>query len=112
MGIKNIANKTKKIIVSICKGKFIVEMHIDRCFPHIIVLFLLSLTSMYMSYKAEQTMLQRERNKSEIEALRIRRSQIAVKVASMDRLTTVDSKLKEMGSNLKAPQKPATVVKD
>lgn len=112
MSFKDIVNKFKKVIVNICKGKFIVEMHLDRCFPHIIVLFLLSLTSMFMSYKAEQTMLQRERNKSEIEMLRIRRSQIAVKVASMDRLTTVDSKLKAMGSKLEAPQKPATIVKD
>lgn len=110
MSAKGAIGKLRNAIVAIGKGDFIVKMRVDRYFAHIIVIFLLCLCSMYLSFKAEQTMLRKERNKAEIETLKIRRSQMAVRIASMNRLTTVDAKLKEMGSELEAPQQPATEI--
>lgn len=90
----------RKWLVSFGRGDFLIRWKVDKALPHITVLFVLSLVSMFLSYKAEQTMVVRERNRAAIETLRIRRSQAATRIASMNRLTTIDSKLKEMGSTL------------
>jgi hypothetical protein len=60
-----------------------------------------------MSYKAEQTMLRMERNKSILETQRIYHGQKTCDMVSLDRISTVETMLEELGSNVKPPQKPA-----
>jgi hypothetical protein len=52
-------------------------------------------------------MLRMERNKADLETLRINHSQKTCDLISLDRISTIETMLEELGSNLQPPQKPA-----
>ena len=67
--------------------------------------------SIFMSYKVEQTMLIREKNKTKIENLKIFKAQKTCEIVSLDRISTVETMLEELGSDIKQPEKPADRLK-
>jgi hypothetical protein len=66
--------------------------------------------SIFMSYKVEQTMLKREQLKTEIEALKIFKAQKTCEIVSLDRISTVETMLNGLGSEIKQPGKPADIL--
>lgn len=92
-------------------GDILLRLRVDKLLPYILYLFFLSMVSIFMSYKAEQTMLLRERNKTKIEALKIFKAQKTCEIVSLDRISTIETMLEELGSNIKQPEKPADILK-
>lgn len=92
-------------------GDILLRLRVDKLLPYILYLFFLSMVSIFMSYKAEQTMLLRERNKTRIEALKIFKAQKTCEIVSLDRISTIETMLEELGSNIKQPEKPADILK-
>ena len=56
-------------------------------------------------------MLIREKNKTRIEALKIFKAQKTCEIVSLDRISTVEAMLEELGSDIKQPEKPADRLK-
>ena len=69
------------------------------------------MVSIFLSYKAEQTMVIREKNKKTLETLRIYCAQKTCDIVSLDRISTVETMLEDLGSDLKQPEKPAYIIK-
>ncbi len=104
-------NTFKNIFKSIISGDILLRMRVDRLFPYILYAFVLGWLSIWMSYKMEQTMTRAESNKVELEALKIYHAQKTCEYVSLDRISTVETMLKEKNSEVKAPEKPADVIK-
>ena len=64
-----------------------------------------------MSYKAEQTMLKVQKNNETIRTLKIYNAQKTYELVGLDRIATVETMLEEAGSKVKAPEKPADVIR-
>ena len=104
---KKIGSATIETIKAIGYGDILLRLRVDKLLPFILYAFFLAMVSIFMSYKAEQTMLRMERNKTDLETLRIYHGQKTCDIVSLDRLSTIETMLEELGSDLKPPQKPA-----
>ena len=101
----------KKVIRSIGRGDILLKIGADRLFPYIIYTFFLAVMSMWLSYRAEITMQTVEKNKATIEDLKIDNVNKTCQIISLTRISTVENMLKEADSEVKAPQKPAYIIK-
>ncbi len=101
----------KSWLKSIISGDILLRMRVDRLFPYILYMFVLGWLSILMSYKIEQTMTRLERNRKELEALQIYHAQKTCEYVGLDRISTIETMLNDKGSNVKAPVKPADVIK-
>ncbi len=97
----------KNIFKSIISGDILLKMRVDRLFPFIFYAVFLGWLNILMSYKMEQTMIQVEKNRAELETLKIYHAQKTCEYVGLDRISTVETMLENKGSELKAPQKPA-----
>ena len=107
-------NKTayaiKEFFISLGRGDLLTRLRVDRLLPYILYLFVLGCISIWMSYHAEQTMLEVEKNNEIIRTLKIYNAQKTYELVGLDRIATVEKMLEEAGSQVKAPEKPADVL--
>ena len=68
---KAVGNAIIETMRSIGRGDILLRMRVDKLFPFILYTFALALTSIWLSYKADQTMYRVEINKQIIENLKI-----------------------------------------
>ena len=61
----------KEILKAIGHGDILLRLRVDKLLPYILYVFFLSMVSIFLSYKAEQTMVIREKNKETLETLKI-----------------------------------------
>ena len=64
-----------------------------------------------MSYKTEQTMLKVQKNQQIIRTLKIYNAQKTYEIVGLDRIATIEKMLEEAESDVKAPEKPADIIK-
>ncbi len=100
-----------KVLKSIVSGDILLVMGVHRLFPYILYAFILGWVSIWMSYKAEQTMTLVEANKKELETLKIHHAQKTCEYVGLDRISTIEEMLTEKGSEVRAPEKPADIIK-
>ena len=100
----------KEILKAIGHGDILLRLGVHRLLPYIFYVFILSMASICLSYKAEQTMVIREKNKKTLETLRIYYAQKTCDIVSLDRISTVETMLEDLGSDLKQPEKPAYII--
>jgi hypothetical protein len=106
-----IAGSFKSIVKSIISGDILLLLRVDKLFPYILYAFALGWISIFMSYKMEQTLGVVEKNRTELETLKIHHAQKTCEYVGLDRISTVEEMLKNTGSNVKAPGKPADIIK-
>lgn len=109
--IKEAGSSAKSWAKSILSGDILLRMRLDRLFPYILYAFVLGWLSIWMSYKMEQTMSVAERNRRELETMKIYHAQKTCEYVSFDRISTIERMLEEKGSEIKAPEKPADIIK-
>lgn len=100
-----------KVLKSIISGDILLVMGVHRLFPYILYAFILGWVSIWMSYKAEQTLTLVEANKKELETLKIHHAQKTCEYVGLDRISTIEEMLTEKGSEVRAPEKPADIIK-
>ncbi len=100
-----------KVLKSIISGDILLVMGVHRLFPYILYAFILGWVSIWLSYKAEQTMTLVEANKKELETLKIHHAQKTCEYVGLDRISTIEEMLTEKGSEVRAPEKPADIIK-
>ena len=98
-------------IRSIISGDILLRMRVDRLFPYILYAFVLGWLSIWMSYRMEQTMIIVERNRKELESLKIYHAQKTCEYVGFDRISTIETMLEYKGSEIKAPEKPADIIR-
>ena len=64
-----------------------------------------------MSFMTEQSMLKVQKNNETLKTLKIHNAQMTYELVGLDRLSTVENLLDGMGSKVKAPSKPADILK-
>ena len=108
--LKDTGSMVKNVAKSIISGDILVRMRLHKGFPYIIYFFVLGWLSIWISFKAEQAMVQVERNKRELETLKIYHAQKTCEYVSLDRISTVEEMLKQKQSEVTTPQKPADII--
>ncbi len=108
---KGIASSFKSIVRSIISGDILILLRVDKLFPYILYAFALAWVSIFMSYKMEQTLAVVEKNRTELETLKIYHAHKTCEYVGLDRISTVEEMLKNTGSDVKAPEKPADIIK-
>jgi hypothetical protein len=108
---KAIGKAIGAFIISLGRGDLLLRMRVDMALPYILYAFMLGCISIWMSYKTEQTMLKVQKNNETIKTLKIHNAQMTYELVGLDRLSTVENMLEGMGSKVKAPSKPADILK-
>jgi len=108
--IRDFGSAVSKIFRSIISGDILLKMRVDKLFPYILYAFVLGWISIWMSYRMEQTMIKVERNRKELETLKIYHAQKTCEYVGLDRISTIEMMLEEKGSDVKAPEKPADII--
>ena len=101
----------KNSIQAILRGEFLLRLNVGRYFIHIAYTFLLFGLIIWISLGIETTMSKVEKNKAVLKELEIVHSQKVFEVVGISRRTSVQELLKDMGSAVTEPDKPATTVK-
>ncbi len=89
------------------RGELLLSLRIDKLLIYIIYFFIISCGTIYIYLKIDNTMLQLEKNKAEIEVLQIEYAQKTLELARFNRITVVEERLKEWGSDVAMPERPA-----
>ena len=108
---KKVGGAIKEFFIALGRGELLTRMRVDKLFPYILYLFFLGCISIWMSYKAEQAMLTVERNNQTIRTLKIYNAQKTYEIVGLVRIATIEEMLQKAGSEVKAPEKPATIIK-
>lgn len=97
----------KNSFLAVLKGEFLLRLNIGRYFVHVIYTFALFAVIIWISLMTEKTMARVEENKAVLKELEIEHAELTYEAAKAERRTTVETRLKELGSDLGEPQKPA-----
>lgn len=101
----------KETLISIGQGNFLLRLRADKLFPYILVLFILGCMNIWLNYEVEQAALKVERNKKELETLKIYHSHLNGEIVELNRISTIEKMLEQMGSEVRIPDKPADRIK-
>ena len=100
-----------RLLKALINGDMLLLLRADRLLPYILYFFILGWFSIWISYKSEQTMTQVEKNKKELESLKLYHAQKTCEFVGLDRISTIEQLLIDNNSQVKAPQKPANIIK-
>ncbi len=109
--LQDIGRFLKDCFRSIIHGKFLLRMNVERYMIHIVLVFFLFAMAILFSFGVDNTLATLERNRHTIEELEIRRSKLEFELKTINRRAEVISILKEQGSKVGEPEKPATIIK-
>lgn len=108
---KAIGKAVGAFVVSLGRGDLLLRMRVDKALPYILYAFVLGCISIWMSFMTEQAMLKVQKNNETLKTLKIHNAQMTYELVGLDRLSTVENLLDGMGSKVKAPNKPADILK-
>lgn len=110
--VKEMGSTASSWLRSVISGDILLRMRVDRLFPYILYAFVLGWLSIWMSYRMEQTMSVAEKNRKELETMKIYHAQKTCEYVGLDRISTIEKMLEEKGSEVKAPEKPADLIRN
>lgn len=93
--------------IAVLKGEFLLRLNVGRYFVHVMYTFLLIAIVIWLSLMTESTMAKVESNKAVLKELEIENAELTYEVAKAERRTTVEARLKALGSEVTEPEKPA-----
>ncbi len=100
-----------RILINIFKaaiqGKLLMRLKVDKYFPQILYTFFLCLIFILFNMIVENAQAKIESNRLTIKELSIECTQKEYELVGFDRRSTVSRMLKEKGSKVAEPQKPA-----
>ena len=101
----------KNAFLATIKGEFLLRLHVNKYFIHIIYTFFLFWVSIWLSLKIEKTLTRVEENRKALQDIEIYHAQKTVELAGMGRMSKIEDMLREKGSTLSIPSKPADRIK-
>ena len=101
----------KNSFLAIVKGQFLLRLRIDKYFIHIVYVFFLMAMVILISLGVESSLNKVEENKKTLKELRIVLSDKTFEAAGRSSRSSVEQRLKEMGSKLGEPTQAATTLR-
>ena len=101
----------KNAFLATIKGEFLLRLHVNKYFIHIIYTFFLFWVSIWLSLKIEKTLTRVEENRKALQDIEIYHAQKTVELAGMGRMSKIEDMLRDKGSELTIPNKPADRIK-
>ena len=101
----------KESLSAIFHGQFLLRMNVGRYFIHIVYTFFLFAMLIWFSLGVDSTLAKVEKNQAALKELEIEHANLEFELRSLNRRAALDEMLKESGSKVTEPQKPATVLK-
>ena len=108
--ISDIGRAIVNSAVAIAKGQFILRLKIDKYFLQIAWTFFLFTMFILFGLGVDVTLSKVEDNKKQLQELEILHTQKRYELITLNRRSTVTRLLKENGSAVTEPQKPATTL--
>lgn len=109
--IQDLWGLIKESAKAIYHGQFLMRLDIGKYFIHIVYTFLLFGLLIWFSLGVDSTLAKVEKNQAELKELHIQHSNLEFELRTLDRRAALEDMLKESGSKVTGPQKPATVLK-
>lgn len=109
--IQDVGRLLKESIKAILHGQFLLRLNIGRYFIHIVWTFFLFGMLIWFSLGVDSTLAKVEKNQAAIKELEIEHSNLEFELRTLNRRAALEDLLKESGSKVTEPQKPATVLK-
>jgi len=109
--IQDVGRLLKESLKAILHGQFLLRLNIGRYFIHIVWTFFLFGMLIWFSLGVDSTLAKVEKNQAAIKELEIEHSNLEFELRTLNRRAALEDLLKESGSKVTEPQKPATVLK-
>ena len=109
--VSDIGRAIGNSLVAIVKGQFILRLKIDKYFLQIAWTFFLFAMLILFGLGVDVTLSKMEAGKRELQELEILHTQKKYELVTLGRRSTVSRLLKENGSQVTEPQKPAATLK-
>lgn len=109
--MKKFLSLIKNSFQAILQGKFLLRLNIGRYFISILYCMVMVAVLIWVSLLIDTTMVKVEEGKKVLAEQQDQISLLTYKTATIERRTEVTKRLELMGSDLKAPRKPATTIK-
>jgi hypothetical protein len=109
--IQDVGRLLKESVKAILHGQFLLRLNIGRYFIHIVWTFFLFGMLIWFSLGVDSTLAKVEKNQAAIKELEIEHSNLEFELRTLNRRAALEDLLKESGSKVTEPQKPATVLK-
>jgi hypothetical protein len=109
--IADVGQWLKSAFLAAIKGEFLLRLHVSKYFIHIIYTFFLFWVSIWLSIKIEKTLTKVEDNRKVLQDTEIYHAQKTVELAGMGKMSKVEEMLRDKGSALAIPTKPANRIK-
>ena len=103
----DIGRLLRNSFIAVLKGEFLLRLNVGKYFVHVMYTFLLFAVIIWLSLMTESTMARVEEAKAVLKELEIENSELTYEAAKAERRTTVEARLKALGSEVAEPMKPA-----
>lgn len=107
-GLKGITSILKAII----QGKLLLRLKMDQYIFHIAWLFVVFAAMIGYGMMVDNTLAKIQKNKGVINDLEIKKAERLYELESLKRVTTLEERLEELGSDLKRPDSPLMKIDD
>ena len=101
----------KNSFLAILRGQFLLRLHVDKYFMHIVYVFFLFAMLILISLGTEATLNKMEENRKQIEQLQITSLDKTYEVAEKSRRSAISEGLRATGSEVGEPTQPAIILK-
>lgn len=109
--VQDLGRLLKECALSIYRGKFLLQLNVERYLIHIVFVFFLFAMAIRFSLHVDKTLARVETNRHRIEELEIQHASLEFELKELDRRAEVISLLKSKGSEVGEPVKPAVILK-
>lgn len=109
--IQDVGRLIKESVKAILHGQFLLRLNVGRYFIHIVYTFFLFGMLIWFSLGVDSTLAKVEKNQAAIKELEIEHANLEFELRTLNRRAALNEMLKEAGSKVTEPQKPATVLK-
>lgn len=109
--IQDVGRLLKESVKAILHGQFLLRLNIGRYFIHIVWTFFLFGMLIWFSLGVDGTLAKVEKNQAAIKELEIEHANLEFELRTLNRRAALEDMLKQSGSKVTEPQKPATVLK-
>lgn len=109
--VQDVGRLIKESVKAILHGQFLLRLNVGRYFIHIVYTFFLFGMLIWFSLGVDSTLAKVEKNQAAIKELEIEHANLEFELRTLNRRAALDEMLKEAGSKVTEPQKPATVLK-
>ena len=110
--ISDIGRAIVNSLVAIAKGQFILRLKVDKYFLQVVWTFFLFAMFILFGLGVDVTLSKVENHKKRLQELEILHTQKRYELVSLSRRSTVGRLLKENGSQVAEPQKPAATLQE